>query len=281
MSWRSAMRRTRQRPNNTLANSANWNNNNTNTTTNRVTGTPDESNQIGMHVRVLRYHEIRLGNIEKQLAKLSRQLSSLPSSITQKTNVMNKAGAVVTENTGTVNQLQGVLKNLAEEVASSNKMIKQFITGDKIGYKKTELTTRKLEKAVIEKKIDERETIEWKIAKTRLVRCGMRATDERIRDMVSTMKDEMDLVTDILENHTENLEKSVEEAVVETVEKDTKVQIKESQSDEEVKSNDTSEDDSEEETIDISTSTDIGYVPVHVVVKKKKGRPRKKKNNAK
>ena len=120
MSWRSAMRRTRQRPRNTLANSDSWNNN-----TNKVTEAPNDSNQIGMHVRVLRYHEIRLGNIEKQLAKLSRQLSSFPSSVKQRTNVKNKSDTAA-ENTGPVNQLQGVLKNLAEEVASSNKMIKQF-----------------------------------------------------------------------------------------------------------------------------------------------------------
>lgn len=274
MSWRSAMRRTRQRPRNTLANSDSWNNN-----TNRVTEAPNDSNQIGMHVRVLRYHEIRLGNIEKQLAKLSRQLSSFPSSVKQRTNVKNKSDTAA-ENTGPVNQLQGVLKNLAEEVASSNKMIKQFITGDNIGFKKAELKTREIEKTIIAKKIDETQTMEWKIARARLVRCGMRATDERIRDMVSTMKEEIDLVTDILENHTENLEKEVEEAVVKT-EKNTEIQIKENHSEEDIKSTDTSEDDSEEETVDISTSADIGYVPVHVVVKKKRGRPKKKKNNAK
>ena len=274
MSWRSAMRRTRQRPRNTLANSDSWNNN-----TNRVTEAPNDSNQIGMHVRVLRYHEIRLGNIEKQLAKLSRQLSSFPSSVKQRTNVKNKSNTAA-ENTEPVNQLQGVLKNLAAEVASSNKMIKQFITGDNIGFKKAELKTREIEKTIIEKKIDETQTMEWKIARARLVRCGMRATDERIRDMVSTMKEEIDLVTDILENHTENLEKEVEEAVVKT-EKNTEIQIKENHSEEDIKSTDTSEDDSEEETVDISTSADIGYVPVHVVVKKKRGRPRKKKNNAK
>ena len=274
MSWRSAMRRTRQRPRNTLANSDSWNNN-----ANRVTEAPNDSNQIGMHVRVLRYHEIRLGNIEKQLAKLSRQLSSFPSSVKQRTNVKNKSDTAA-ENTEPVNQLQGVLKNLAAEVASSNKMIKQFITGDNIGFKKAELKTREIEKTIIEKKIDETQTMEWKIARARLVRCGMRATDERIRDMVSTMKEEIDLVTDILENHTENLEKEVEEAVVKT-EKNTEIQIKENHSEEDIKSTDTSEDDSEEETVDISTSADIGYVPVHVVVKKKRGRPKKKKNNAK
>ena len=275
MSWRSAMRRTRQRPRNTLANSEAWN-----TNPNTVTEPKDENNQIGMHVRVLRYHEIRLGNIEKQLAKLSRQISSSSSSIKQGTNVKNKFDAVP-QNTGKVNQLQDVLKNLAEEVASSNKMIKQFITGDKVGFKKTELKTRQPAKTIIEEKIDETQTMEWKIARARLVRCGMRATDERIRDMVSTMKEEIDLVTDILENHTEDLEKSVEEAVVETEEKNTEDQIKENQSEEDIKSNDSSEDESEEETVDISTSTDIGYVPVHVVVKKKRGRPKKKKNNAK
>jgi hypothetical protein len=269
------MRRTRQRPRNTLANSEAWN-----TNPNTVNESKDENNQIGMHVRVLRYHEIRLGNIEKQLAKLSRQISSSSSSIKQGTNVKNKFDAVP-QNTGKVNPLQDVLKNLAEEVASSNKMIKQFITGDKVGFKKTELKTRQPAKTIIEEKIDETQTMEWKIARARLVRCGMRATDERIRDMVSTMKEEIDLVTDILENHTEDLEKSVEEAVVETEEKNTEDQIKENQSEEDIKSNDSSEDESEEETVDISTSTDIGYVPVHVVVKKKRGRPKKKKNNAK
>ena len=209
MSWRSAMRRTRQRPRNNIQNSEIWSGNNNNL--GRVTQAPQDSEQIGMHVRVLRYHEIRLGNIEKQLAKLSRQLSSSAQHPTT-TSVMKNTGKQ-SEKKETVNQLQGVLKNLAEEVASSNKMIKQFITGDKINYKEAELKDRISNIPTVTKEIDEKDTMEWKLAKSRLIRCGIRATDERIRDMVSTMKEEVDLVADIIDNHTVNLEETIEKAV--------------------------------------------------------------------
>ena len=79
-----------------------------------------------------------------------------------------------------------------------------------------------------------------------------------------------------------NLEKSVEKAVIEKVETvipDESQDVKKTL--ENVALSDSSEDNSEEETVDISTSSDIGYVPVHVVVKKKRGRPKKKKTNAK
>ena len=279
MSWRSAMRRTRQRPRNNIQNSEIWSGNNNNL--GRVTQAPQDSEQIGMHVRVLRYHEIRLGNIEKQLAKLSRQLSSSAQHPTT-TSVMKNTGKQ-SEKKETVNQLQGVLKNLAEEVASSNKMIKQFITGDKINYKEAELKDRVSNIPTVTKEIDEKDTMEWKLAKSRLIRCGIRATDERIRDMVSTMKEEVDLVADIIDNHTVNLEETIEKAVKKTVvtEEKSESHSDEKESLEDVALSDSSEDNSEEETVDISTSSDIGYVPVHVVVKKKRGRPKKKKTNAK
>jgi len=279
MSWRSAMRRTRQRPRNNIQNSEIWSSNNNNL--GRVTQAPQDSEQIGMHVRVLRYHEIRLGNIEKQLAKLSRQLSSSEQYSTT-TSVMKNTGQQSGKKE-TVNQLQGVLKNLAEEVASSNKMIKQFITGDKINYKEAELKDRISNIPTVTKEIDEKDTMEWKLAKSRLIRCGIRATDERIRDMVSTMKEEVDLVADIIDNHTVNLEETIEKAVKKTVVTEEKFEndSDEKESLEDVALSDSSEENSEEETVDISTSSDIGYVPVHVVVKKKRGRPKKKKTNAK
>ena len=279
MSWRSAMRRTRQRPRNNIQNSEIWSGNNNNL--GRVTQAPQDSEQIGMHVRVLRYHEIRLGNIEKQLAKLSRQLSTSEQHSTT-TSVM-KNTVQQSGKKETVNQLQGVLKNLAEEVASSNKMIKQFITGDKINYKEAELTDRISNIPTVTKEIDEKDTMEWKLAKSRLIRCGIRATDERIRDMVSTMKEEVDLVADIIDNHTVNLEETIEKAVKKTVvtEEKSESHSDEKESLEDVALSDSSEENSEEETVDISTSSDIGYVPVHVVVKKKRGRPKKKKTNAK
>ncbi len=279
MSWRSAMRRTRQRPRNNIQNSEIWSGNNNNL--GRVTQAPQDSEQIGMHVRVLRYHEIRLGNIEKQLAKLSRQLSTSEQHSTT-TSVM-KNTVQQSGKKETVNQLQGVLKNLAEEVASSNKMIKQFITGDKINYKEAELKDRISNIPTVTKEIDEKDTMEWKLAKSRLIRCGIRATDERIRDMVSTMKEEVDLVADIIDNHTVNLEETIEKAVKKTVvtEEKSESHSDEKESLEDVALSDSSEENSEEETVDISTSSDIGYVPVHVVVKKKRGRPKKKKTNAK
>jgi len=279
MSWRSAMRRTRQRPRNNIQNSEIWSGNNNNL--GRVTQAPQDSEQIGMHVRVLRYHEIRLGNIEKQLANLSRQLSSSTQHPTT-TSVMKNTGQQANKKEA-VNQLQGVLKNLAEEVASSNKMIKQFITGDKINYKEAELKDRISNIPTVTKEIDEKDTMEWKLAKSRLIRCGIRATDERIRDMVSTMKEEVDLVADIIDNHTVNLEETIEKAVKKTVvtEEKSESHSDEKESLEDVALSDSSEDNSEEETVDISTSSDIGYVPVHVVVKKKRGRPKKKKTNAK
>ena len=281
MAWRSAVRRTRQRPpnrminRNTLVGSQSWNNKQQNN---------DEPSidQFGMHVRVLRYHEIRLGNIEKQLSTISRQLHNLGKPELQEESKINSS-STLTKNTtvdGAVGQLHEVLKNLAEEVSSSNKMIKQFITGDKLEYKHIKLKETKQE-PIIEK--NEKDTMEWKLAKSRLIRCGIRATDERIRDMVKTMREEISLVNEIVDFKNEetikdNLEVSVIKAGEETI-KETK-NIKKQQK-ETIKTTENESDNSEEETVDISTSKDIGYVPVHVVIKKKKrGRP-KKKNNAK
>lgn len=296
MSWRSTVRRTRQRPRTNLPNRDIWSGDT------QIKSDMGGADQIGMHVRVLRYHEIRLGNIEKQLASISRQLNNLGrNNNVTKTNPVNvnaKRSNKVSKNNSneTVSQLQNVLQNLAQEVASSNKMIKQFITGDSVEFKKEKPETVEVVKEV--PKVDERETMEWKLAKARLVRCGIRATDERIRDMVKTMKEEIDLVTDILDNHTNNLEKSVEKAVEETIiveaqqekQEEQAVVVEETVNSEknshnanQNKSDNESESESEngeEETIDISTTNDIGYVPVHVVVKKKRGRPKKKKTSA-
>ena len=225
MAWRSAVRRTRQRPRNTminrntLVNSQSWQNN--------QTDEEPSADQFGMHVRVLRYHEIRLGNIEKQLSTISRQLHNLGKSELQKESKKNSS-STVTNNTlvdGAVGQLEDVLRSLAEEVSSSNKMIKQFITGDKVAYKPIELKETK-QKPVIEK--NEKDTIEWKLAKSRLMRCGIRATDDRIRDMVKTMHEEVSLVNDIVdfkneENIKDNLEVSVIEAVEETINEKKKI----------------------------------------------------------
>ena len=57
MSWRSALSRTRQRSRPTMVHSDMWN---TNTRSQARSTRPEETDQIGMHVRVLRYHEIRL-----------------------------------------------------------------------------------------------------------------------------------------------------------------------------------------------------------------------------
>ena len=132
--------------------------------------------------------------------------------------------------------------------------------------------------------VNEKDTIEWKLAKSRLMRCGIRATDERIRDMVKTMQEEVSLVNDIVdfkneENIKDNLEVSVIEAVEETINEKKAIKKEQLETIKTIESDDDSEE--EEETVDISTSKDIGYVPVHVVIRKKKrGRP-KKKNNAK
>ena len=152
-----------------------------------------------------------------------------------------------------------------------------------INYKEAELKDRISNIPTVTKEIDEKDTMEWKLAKSRLIRCGIRATDERIRDMVSTMKEEVDLVADIIDNHTVNLEETIEKAVKKTVvtEEKSESHSDEKESLEDVALSDSSEENSEEETVDISTSSDIGYVPVHVVVKKKRGRPKKKKTNAK
>jgi hypothetical protein len=279
MAWRSAVRRTRQRPRNTminrntLVNSQSWSEN--------KNSEESSVDQFGMHVRVLRYHEIRLGNIEKQLSTISRQLHNLGKPESQKESIKNSSLSTPnnTLDDGAVGQLEDVLRNLAEEVSSSNKMIKQFITGDKVAYKPIELKKTK-QKPVIEK--NEKDTIEWKLAKSRLMRCGIRATDERIRDMVKTMHEEVSLVNDIVdfkneENIKDNLEVSVNEAVEETINEKKKIKKEQLETIKTIES----DDEEEEETIDISTSKDIGFVPVHVVIRKKKPRKPKKKNNAK
>jgi hypothetical protein len=271
MSWRTSVRRTRERSRNTLVNGQQWGAQQQHETT----SAPAEV--IGMHVRVLRYHEIRLGNIEKQLSNLSKQLSNLGKN--PKIQRPTSSGGA---SDNTVDQLQDILMNLAAEVSSSNKIIKQFITGDKTEYREVPVQEKtEANKITDESKIPvviaEKETMEWKLAKTRLISCGIRAPDDRIRDMMKTMQEEMVLLA------TETVTSVVP---VETIEIIKNVEEKESLEETSIIENiicvpnlKGSIDSSDEETIDISTTTDIGYVPVHVVVKKKKrGRPKKKIN---
>lgn len=280
MSWRTTIRRTRQRQKIGHSNNDNWGNNSLHQQSEH-----NGDEQIGMHVRVLRYHEIRLGNIEKQLSNISRQLNNLGNSdsITLnsldknvlKNDSLNKFKKSDTDST--VNELHNVLKNLAEEVSSSNKMIKQFITNDKVAFTEPKTAINKITENVAE---DEKNTISWKLAKTRLVRCGMKATDDRIRAMIDSMAEEVELVNDILDYNQETTISKQIETEVEAVAKDKIIDAtnKHLEQTKPVTQIDT---DSEEETINISTTNDIGYVPVHAVVKKKKGRPRKNNNNAK
>jgi hypothetical protein len=289
MSWRTSVRRTRERSRNTLANGQQWG----------ARQQPDTisapAEVIGMHVRVLRYHEIRLGNIEKQLSNLSKQLSNLGKN--PKIQRPTSSGGA---SDNTVDQLQDILMNLAAEVSSSNKIIKQFITGDKTEYKSVPIQeimmgkdesvekNEALEKKIpLEKniplEISEKDTMEWRLAKTRLISCGIRAPDDRIRDMMKTMQEEMALLTAATVEPIEPVETV---GTIKTIEIIKNVEEKESLEETPIIENiicvpnlkgsiDT--DSSDEETIDISTTKDIGYVPVHVVVKKKKrGRPKKK-----
>lgn len=330
MSWRKAITRTRpnQRNNSLFSRSvAPRSRNIVNNETHK-----DATEQISMHVRVLRYHEIRLGNIEKQLSNIARQLSNLGTPVSNVSTTTNSSANNVTRNikkNETVTQLQDILKNLAQEVSTSNKMIKDFITGGNthtpvssnstivskvsntsenkkvtamdslknISYKKVEVKSSPVEK---------HRTREWKLAKSRLVACGISATEERIQDMVLTMREEAGLVNDIVINRQEKIERDthvLEETIVNIVDysnnSDTEEQEKEQEKvesydlaksvnegtvvldidvskKEEASANISS--DEELETVNVSTTEDIGYVPVHVVVSKKK---KKRKNNKK
>ena len=292
----------------------------------------DATEQISMHVRVLRYHEIRLGNIEKQLSNIARQLSNLGSPVSNVSNKKNSSSTNVARNNKneTVTQLQDILKNLAQEVSTSNKMIKDFITGGNtntsvasnsaivskvsntsgnkkvsamdslknISYKKVDVKSSPVEK---------HRSREYKLAKSRLEACGISATEERIQDMVLTMREEAGLVNDIVINRQEKIERDthvLEETIVNIVDSSNNSDTEE-QEEEKVESYDLAKSvndgtvvldidvsnnevssvnissDEELETVNVSTTDDIGYVPVHVVVgKKKKKKKSKKKNNA-
>ena len=296
----------------------------------------DATEQISMHVRVLRYHEIRLGNIEKQLSNIARQLSNLGSPVSNVSNKKNSSSTNVARNNKneTVTQLQDILKNLAQEVSTSNKMIKDFIIGGNththtsvasnsaivskvsntsgnkkvsamdslknISYKKVEVKSSPVEK---------HRSREYKLAKSRLEACGISATEERIQDMVLTMREEAGLVNDIVINRQEKIERDthvLEETIVNIVDSSNNSDTEEQEQEEEkVESYDLAKSvndgtvvldidvsnnevasvnissDEELETVNVSTTDDIGYVPVHVVVgKKKKKKKSKKKNNA-
>lgn len=331
MSWRKAISRTRPNQRNQSLFSRSVAPRVKRSTVNHETH-QDATEQISMHVRVLRYHEIRLGNIEKQLSNIARQLSNLGSPVSNKKNSSSTNVARNNNKNETVTQLQDILKNLAQEVSTSNKMIKDFIIGGNththtpvasnsaivskvsntsgnkkvsamdslknISYKKVDVKSSPVEK---------HRSREYKLAKSRLEACGISATEERIQDMVLTMREEAGLVNDIVINRQEKIERDthvLEETIVNIVDSSNNSDTEE-QEEEKVESYDLAKSvndgtvvldidvsnnevasvnissDEELETINVSTTEDIGYVPVHVVVgKKKKKKKSKKKNNA-
>ena len=234
---------------------------------------PITDEQIGMHVRVLRYHEIRLGNIEKQLSDISRKLSNLGKNDKINTPLSSKNNIKAP-----VEDLKTILSVLAQEVSSSNKMIQKFITGAPVvEQEKTDEKKKTLDNKVDSQPIvNKTETMEWRYAYARLARCGIRPTEERVEAMMETIQEETDSLFSNEKSIEKVVEKNVEEKITNDILSNTKAVVKVKE-----ESEDEANEDEPSETVDISTTKDIGYVPVHVMKKKKKrGRP-KKKHNAK
>ncbi len=229
---------------------------------------------------VLRFHEVRLGKIEKHIVHTNKQLQQLISAYQNKT----KSSTVVKQdvNNDTFKLLKNMMENLTNQVITSQsfmKEIKEEVSKIKQpGFKKEE------EKAKPTKTDDKYYTnhklleLERDIAKAQLISIGMEPTLDRIDEYVERMRrDRKRFLSDKSESDNETQENT------------------ENESNDVILSNETQEASSadEEENVIVDekileqnlenlnsvreeVSLAIDKIPVVFKPRKKRGRPKKK-----
>ncbi len=231
---------------------------------------------------VLRFHEVRLGKIEKHIVHTNKQLQQLISAYQNKT----KSSTVVKQdvNNDTFNLLKNMMENLTNQVITSQsfmKEIKEEVSKIKQpSFKKEE----EEEKAKPTKTDDKYYTnhklleLERDIAKAQLISIGMEPTLDRIDEYVERMRrDRKRFLSDKSESDNETQENT------------------ENESNDVILSNETQEASSadEEENVIVDekileqnlenlnsvreeVSLAIDKIPVVFKPRKKRGRPKKK-----
>ncbi len=229
---------------------------------------------------VLRFHEVRLGKIEKHIVHTNKQLQQLISAYQNKT----KSSTVVKQdvNNDTFKLLKNMMENLTNQVITSQSFMKEI--KEEVSKIKQPSFKKEEEKAKPTKTDDKYYTnhklleLERDIAKAQLISIGMEPTLDRIDEYVERMRrDRKRFLSDKSESDNETQENT------------------ENESNDVILSNETQEASSadEEENVIVDekileqnlenlnsvreeVSLAIDKIPVVFKPRKKRGRPKKK-----
>jgi len=244
---------------------------------------------------VLRFHEVRLGKIEKHIVHTNKQLQQLISAYQKKTK---SSSTVVKQevNNDTFNLLKNMMENLTNQVITSQAFMKEI--KEEVSKIKQPSFKKEEEKAKPTKTDDKYYTnhklleLERDIAKAQLISIGMEPTLDRIDEYVERMRrDRKRFLSDKSESNNETQENT----------NDTQENTNETQENTEneyndvISSNETQEASSAEEEENVivdekileqnlenlnsvreEVSLAIDKIPVVFKPRKKRGRPKKK-----
>ncbi len=237
---------------------------------------------------VLRFHEVRLGKIEKHIVHTNKQLQQLISAYQKKTK---SSSTVVKQevNNDTFNLLKNMMENLTNQVITSQAFMKEI--KEEVSKIKQPSFKKEEEKAKPTKTDDKYYTnhklleLERDIAKAQLISIGMEPTLDRIDEYVERMRrDRKRFLSDKSESNNETQENTNE------TQENT-----ENEYNDVISSNETQEASSAEEEENVivdekileqnlenlnsvreEVSLAIDKIPVVFKPRKKRGRPKKK-----
>ncbi len=237
---------------------------------------------------VLRFHEVRLGKIEKHIVHTNKQLQQLISAYQKKTK---SSSTVVKQdvNNDTFNLLKNMMENLTNQVITSQAFMKEI--KEEVSKIKQPSFKKEEEKAKPTKTDDKYYTnhklleLERDIAKAQLISIGMEPTLDRIDEYVERMRrDRKRFLSDKSESNNETQENT----------NDTQENT-ENECNDVISSNETQEASSAEEEENVivdekileqnlenlnsvreEVSLAIDKIPVVFKPRKKRGRPKKK-----
>jgi hypothetical protein len=236
---------------------------------------------------VLRFHEVRLGKIEKHIVHTNKQLQQLISAYQKKTTSSNVVKQEVKNDT--FNLLKNMMENLTNQVITSQAFMKEI--KEEVSKIKQPSFKKEEEKAKPTKTDDKYYTnhklleLERDIAKAQLISIGMEPTLDRIDEYVERMRrDRKRFLSDKSESNNETQENT----------NDTQENT-ENEYNDVISSNETQEASSAEEEENVivdekileqnlenlnsvreEVSLAIDKIPVVFKPRKKRGRPKKK-----
>ena len=255
---------------------------------------------------VLRFHEARLGKIEKHLLTTNKQLQNLISvykgdqknNTNKKVSPNNTVDGVVDKQSFSL--LKTMMENLTNQVVTSQAFMKE-IKDVVSNIKNTPVAVKKEKKEEKKPKTDDYYTnhklleLERDIAKAQLISIGMEPTLDRIDEYVERMR--RDRKRFLNKEDTKKKEEAVHNESVNEVTVDNKLEIEECDSgeDEKVEVENTDEEEFNNVVLDESVlaqnienieivkeevkeevSFAVEKIPVVIKPRKKRGRPKKK-----